>query len=80
MVLDNKIFDSSRISRIPGSLHKKPGDTTKCRVQILKGSELISHGWERLKLINSVPIHKVLDILWIKYTEDNKTIIENGEN
>ncbi|MDD2891994.1 MAG: hypothetical protein PHQ95_03435 [Candidatus Gracilibacteria bacterium] len=79
LVLDDKIFDLSRISRIPGSLHKKPGDTKKCRVQILKGSELISSIGERLRLVNSVPIHKVLDILGIKYTEDNKTIIENGE-
>ncbi|MDD2892193.1 MAG: hypothetical protein PHQ95_04460 [Candidatus Gracilibacteria bacterium] len=79
LVLDDKIFDLSRISRIPGSLHKKPGDTKKCRVQILKGAELISSIGERLRLVNSVPIHKVLDILGIKYAEDNKTIIENGE-
>lgn len=62
------LFDLTRISRIPGTYHQKPGDTDYFELVVHKGLELISLKYKRMTKINSVPIEKVLDVLGIKYT------------
>ena len=64
---DKKCFDTTRISRIPWSLHKKEWDTDYFAVKLIKWQELLFPKYEKIKQINTIPINQILDVLNIEY-------------
>lgn len=64
---DPAVYDLARISRIPGTYHRKKSDTDTFELVIHKGLELVRSSFKREKKISLVPIRLVLDALGIKH-------------
>ncbi len=73
---DKNIFDITRISRIPWSLHQKTGDTDFFSLKLIKWEKILFPQYEKLNQINNIVINEVLDVLNIEYHGD--TIYESG--
>lgn len=73
---DKNIFDITRISRIPWSLHQKTGDTDYFSLKLIKWEKILFPQYEKLNQINNISVTEILDVLNIGY--QGNTIYENG--
>ncbi len=64
---DKKCFDTTRIARIPWTLHKKQWDTDYFAVKLIKWQDLLFPKYQKRNQINSIPINQILDVLNIEY-------------
>ena len=65
---DKNIFDVTRISRIPWSLHQKAGDIDYFSLKLIKWENILFPQYEKLNKINTISITEVLNTIWIKYS------------